>query len=53
MQAPFVCHYLFTNPIYFSGLGHVLAGIPIYYFVWKHKHVVEEAPVQDDKVMVE
>ena len=37
----------------FPGLGIVLLGIPIYYFVWKHKHVVEEAPVQDDKVMVE
>ncbi|HEY5405813.1 MAG TPA: amino acid permease [Ginsengibacter sp.] len=28
----------------FPGLGIVLLGIPIYYFVWKHKHVVEEAP---------
>lgn len=28
----------------FPGLGIVLLGIPIYYFVWKNKHVVEEAP---------
>ncbi|MBS1746782.1 MAG: amino acid permease [Bacteroidetes bacterium] len=28
----------------FPGLAIVLLGIPIYYFVWKQKHVVEEAP---------
>lgn len=37
----------------FPGLGIVLLGIPIYYFVWKHKHVVEEAPVQDKKVITD
>ncbi|MEP6948114.1 MAG: amino acid permease [Ginsengibacter sp.] len=26
----------------FPGLGIVLLGIPIYYFVWKNKHVIEE-----------
>lgn len=36
----------------FPGLGIVLLGIPIYYFVWKHKHVVEEAPVHEEKVTV-
>jgi len=30
------------------GLGIVLLGIPIYYFVWKHKHVIEEAPEDDE-----
>jgi APA family basic amino acid/polyamine antiporter len=35
------------------GLGIVLLGIPIYYFVWKHKHVVEEAPNDDENFMKE
>ncbi len=30
----------------FPGLGIVLLGIPIYYFVWKHKHVIEEQPLK-------
>ncbi|SFP81606.1 APC family permease [Parafilimonas terrae] len=35
------------------GLGIVLLGIPIYYFVWKHKHVIEEAPEDDEALMKE
>jgi APA family basic amino acid/polyamine antiporter len=35
----------------FPGLGIVLLGIPIYYFVWKHKHVVEESPGGEDEFM--
>lgn len=35
----------------FPGLGIVLLGIPIYYFVWKHKHVVEESPVSEEEYM--
>ena len=37
----------------FPGLGIMLLGIPIYYFVWKHKHVIEEAPVHDESFIEE
>jgi APA family basic amino acid/polyamine antiporter len=37
----------------FPGLGIVLLGIPIYYLVWKHKHVVEESPGSEDENMKE
>ncbi len=37
----------------FPGLGIVLLGIPIYYFVWKHKHVVEESPESQEEYMEE
>lgn len=37
----------------FPGLGIVLLGIPIYYFVWKHKHVVEESPESGEEYMEE
>ncbi|TKK66922.1 amino acid permease [Ilyomonas limi] len=35
----------------FPGLGIVLLGIPIYYFVWKNKHVIEEVPADEEVVV--
>jgi len=35
----------------FPGLGIVLLGIPIYYGVWRNKHVVEEAAVEQNELV--
>ncbi len=35
----------------FPGLGIVLLGIPIYYIFGRNRHVVEEAPVENDTLM--
>lgn len=37
----------------FPGLGIVLLGIPIYYGVWRNKHVVEEAAIAEKEGVLE
>jgi len=37
----------------FPGLGIVLLGIPIYYGVWRNKHVVEEAAIAEKEGALE